>query len=176
MALEIWNRCPLFTAFQLTLADYWRGASAPFMNRAYARFCMSLPLVALDAKGLLRDVIRRHYPAVAAIPGTYGTEPLLRTGRYLLTRRIAERLPQAWRKGPLRLFGAVDPRMDCDALRASGPAGLWPIPETEHPLAEWIDVGQLGPLYDRAVSDSQDYRALRRLQSVQTLAYRLLEA
>ncbi len=173
-ALEIRNRCPLFTGFQLTLADYWRGSAAPFMNRAYARFCMSLPRAVLDGKGLLRDVIRRYYPTVAAIPGTYGTEPMLRTGRYLLARRLAERVPPAWRKGPLRFFGAVDPRMDCDALRAAGHDGLWPIPEVERQLSDWLDVGQLAPLYDRAVSGARDYRALRRLQSVQTLAYRLI--
>jgi len=99
---------------------------------------------------------------------------MLRTGRYLLARRLAERVPPAWRKGPLRFFGAVDPRMDCDALRAAGHDGLWPIPEVERQLSDWLDVGQLAPLYDRAVSGARDYRALRRLQSVQTLAYRLI--
>jgi hypothetical protein len=84
-------------------------------------------------------------------------------------------LPRSRRLGPLAVFAAVHPRMDCDALRASGPAGLWPIHEAERQLAEWLDVAQLRPFYDRAVSDARDYRALRRLQSVQTLAYRLLE-
>ena len=175
MALEIWNRCPLFAGFQVTLADYWRGAGVPFMNRAFARFCFSLPLVAVDDRRLLRDVFRQFYPAVAAVPGTYGQEPLLRTGSYLMKQRVARMVPRRWRKGPLEVFATVHPRMDCDALRASGPEGLWPLAEAERPLAEWIDVGQLRPLYDRAVSEAKDYRALRRLQSVQTLAYRLLE-
>ncbi|MCC7177015.1 MAG: hypothetical protein IT177_01355 [Acidobacteria bacterium] len=172
--LEIRNRCPLFTSFQLTLADYWRGAATPFMNRAYARFWLSLPRVALDGKALLREVIKRRYPAVAAVPGTYGDEPLLRTGRYLLARRIAEALPPAWRVGPFKMFGAVDPRMDCDALRHAGRDGLWPIPEAERALSDWMDVSHIQPLYERTVSDDKDYRTLRRLQSVQTLAYRLI--
>lgn len=176
VALEVWNRCPLFVSFQLTLADYWRGAAAPYVNRAHARFCFSLPLAALEHKSLLRDVIRRFYPAVAAIAGTYGEDPLLRTGSYLLKRRLAARLPRSMRRGPLKVFGAVDPRMDCDALRTAGREGLWPIPETERALAEWLDVGALGAWYDRAVSDARDYRALRRLQSVQTLAYCLIES
>jgi len=175
-ALEIWNRCPLFAGFQVTLADYWRGVSAPFVNRAYARFCFSLPLVAVDERRLMRDVFRRYYPSVAAVPGTYGPEPLLRTGSYLVMSRLARMLPRAWRRGPLEIFAGVHPRMDCDALRASGRAALWPIPQTERALASWLDVDQLAPLYDRAVSDLKDYRALRRLQSVQTLAYRLLDA
>lgn len=176
MAIEIWNRCPLFAGFQVTLADYWRGVAVPFLNRAFARFCFSLPLVAVDDRRLLREVFRTFYPTVAAIPGTYGQEPMLRTGSYLVSRRVALMLPRSWRKGPLSVFSGVHPRMDCDALRASGPAALWPIPQAEHALAEWLDVKQLGPLYDRAVSPAKDYRALRRLQSVQTLAYRLIDA
>jgi hypothetical protein len=175
-AMGLRSRARLFTSFQLTLADYWRGASAPFMNRTYARFCLSLPRGARDNRALLRDVFRRFYPAVAAIPGTYDDEPLLRTGRYLFNRRIAEKLPSSWRKGPLKVFAAVDPRMDCDALRAAGRHGLWPIPEAERPLSGWLDVRKLDPLYDRATSGDRDYRALRRLQSVQTLAYRLLDS
>ena len=176
LTIGLRNRNRLFTPFQLTLADYWRGAGTPFMNRAYARFCLSLPRGARDNRALLRDVYRRYYPTVAAIPGTYDEEPMLRTGRYLFKRRIAGMVPRSWHKGPLKAFAAVDPRMDCDALRVAGPAGLWPISEAERPLSEWLDVAQLKPLYDRATSDDRDYRALRRLQSVQTLAYRLLES
>jgi hypothetical protein len=90
--------------------------------------------------------------------------------------RLARMLPRPWRRGPLEVFAGVHPRMDCDALRASGRAALWPIPQTERQLSNWLDVDQLAPLYDRAVSDAKDYRALRRLQSVQALAYRLLDA
>jgi len=176
LTIGLRNRNRLFTSFQLTLADYWRGAASPFMNRAYARFCLSLPQGARDNRTLLRDVFRRFYPAVAAIPGTYGEEPMLRTGRYLLKRRVAAMLPPSLHRGPLKAFATVDPRMDCDALRAAGPGGLWPIPEAERQLSEWLDVGKLRPLYDRATSEERDYRALRRLQSVQTLAYRLLES
>jgi hypothetical protein len=176
LVIGLRNRNRLFTSFQPILADYWRGAATPFMNRDYARFCLSLPLGARNGRRLLGDVFCRFYPAIAAVPGTYDEEPLFRTGSYLLKRRVAEWLPQPWRLGPLKVFRAVDPRMDCDALRAAGPAGLWPIPEAERQLAEWLDVGQLRPLYDRAVSDARDYRALRRLQSVQTLAFRLLES
>lgn len=176
MVLELSNRCPLFVGFQVTLAEYWRGAAAPFMNRDYARFCLSLPRPAVDDRRLLHDVFRRFYPAVAAIPGTFGLEPMLVTGRHQLARRAAVLLPRSWRKGPLNYFGAVQPRMDCDALRASGCAGLWPIPEVEARLDQWLDVSRLRPFYERAVSDEKDYQALRRLQSVQTLAYRLLDA
>lgn len=176
LGIGLRNRNRLFTAFQLVLADYWRGSASPFMNRAYARFCLSLPRGARDNRALLRDVFRRFYPKVAAIPGTYDDEPMLRTGRYLLKRRMAAAVPASLHKGPLKVFAAADPRMDCDALRAAGPAGLWPIPEAERELSDWLDTRWLQPLYDRATSDARDYRALRRLQSVQALAYRLLDS
>jgi hypothetical protein len=60
-----------FTSFQSTLSDYWRGVANPFMNRDYARFCLSIPRMALDYRLLLSGVFRRYYGRLAVIPGTY---------------------------------------------------------------------------------------------------------
>ena len=91
--LRMGGRQRLFTSYQATLSDYWRGVANPFMNRTYARFCLSLPLAALDGRQLQEDVYRRYYGRLAVIPGTYARDPLILTGRYLLLRRIAEFLP-----------------------------------------------------------------------------------
>ncbi len=171
---EISSRQRLYTSFQSTLSDYWRGVGTPFLSRQYARFCLSLPRPALEGRRLLADVYRRHYARVATIPGTYGDEPFIRTGRYLLMKRLARALPAGLRLGPLRGFRNGQPRMDMEAVQAHGWDALWPLQEARSQLAEWMDVSKLDAAYAAVMADSRDIRPLRKLQSVQAFAYRLL--
>lgn len=176
MFLELWNRQRFFISFQSTLSDYWRGVATPFMDRAYARFCMSLPRAALDNRRLLGDVYRRYYGPLAIIPGTYSNDPFILTGRYLLKRRIAKALPASLHLGPLRGFGNAQLRMDAASVRSVGKAALWPIYDAWDRLSEWLDVSLLEREYQSVMRSSEDIRPLRRLQSTQTLAYRLLNS
>jgi hypothetical protein len=171
--LELWSRQRFFTSFQSTLSDYWRGVANPFMNRAYARFCMSLPRVALDGRRLLGDVFRRYYGPLSVIPGTYAKEPHKLTGQYLVKQRIARKLPASLRRGPFAGFENVPLRMDMESVQASGRTALWPIYNTWDQLREWLDVNQLEVAYQAILDSTEDIRPLRKLQSIQTLAYRL---
>jgi hypothetical protein len=173
--LELWSRQRFFTYFQSVLSDYWRGVATPFLNRAYARFCLSLPRVALDYRRLQAAVFRRHYGPLATIPGTYADEPFIPTGRHLLKRRVADALPKPLRRGPLRGYGFAPLRMDVDGVQATGKASLWPIYDAWECLAEWLDVSQITAAYDATMACREDIKPLRKLQSVQTLAYRLLD-
>ncbi len=172
--LELWNRQRHFTSFQSILSDYWRGVSTPFLNRAYARFCLSIPRMALDNRQLLAGVFRRYYGRLAVVPGTYAKEPYVLTGKYLMLRRIAEILRPSFHRGPLRGFGNVQLRMDIESLQATGREALWPLFEVWDQLAEWLDVDQLERDYQTVLRSNEDIQPLRRLQAVQTLAYRLL--
>jgi hypothetical protein len=171
--LELWNRQRFFTSFQSTLSSYWRGVATPFMNREYARFCMSLPRAALDNRRLLADVYRRYYGRLAVIPGTYADRPFVATGRYLFRKRIAKRLPKSLRRGPFAGFDNIQLRMDIDSVRATGKEALWPLFGDSKQLADWLDVSQIEHAYQDIVNDRENYKALRKLQSVQALAYRL---
>jgi hypothetical protein len=171
--LELRNRQRLFTCFQSVLSDYWRGVASPYINRAYARFCLSLPRASLDDRRLLGDVFRRYYGRLAVIPGSYSNEPFIPTGRYLIKRRIAKSIPRFLRHGPLAGTEYVPLRMDIESVQASGKAALWPIYDVWDRLAEWLDVNQLEEYYQIIRQSKEDIRPLRRLQSVQTLAYRL---
>jgi hypothetical protein len=173
--LELWSRQRFFTYFQSTLCDYWCGVATPFLNRAYARFCLSLPRVALDARRLLRTVYRVYYYKVATIPGTYATEPFILTGSYFLKRRIAQALPAPLRRGPLGGFDYMPLTMDVDCVQATGQASLWPIYDAWEHLGEWLDVNQLTAAYNDAMCGNGDLKPIRKLQSVQSLAYRLLD-
>jgi hypothetical protein len=173
--LRLWGRQRFFTSYQATLSDYWRGVTNPFMNRAYARFCLSLPLAALDGRRLQEDVYRRYYGRLAVIPGTYASDPLILTGRYLLLRRIAEFLPKTIHWGILKGFDDIPPRMDIVSIQANGMHALWPISEKKEQLLEWLDYSRIEQDYQTLMNSKKDVRPLRRLQSIQTLAYRLLE-
>ncbi len=62
-----------------------------------------------------------------------------------------------------------------DSLQATGFEALWPISEARDRLAEWLDVSQIESAYQAMLSNREDIRPLRKLQSIQTLAYRLLD-
>jgi len=176
LMFELWSRQRLFTSFQSTLSSYWRGVANPFLNRTYARFCMSLPRAVHENRRLLGDVFRRYYGRLAVIPGTYARHPYILTGRYFLKRRIAERLPAALHHGPFAGFDDIPLRMDIDCIQATGQESLWPMYNAWDQLGEWLDVSQLEVAYRAVMSSSQDIRPLRKLQSVQVLAYQLLNS
>jgi hypothetical protein len=170
--MESWGRQRLFGSFQTTVADCWRGVATPFMNRAYARFSMSLPLVALGNRRLLGDMFRRHYGRLSTVPGTYGSEPHRLTGRYLLKRRIAGFMP-AWLRRFVPGLDEVPLRLDVGSVQALGKEAVWPIFERVDQLGDWLDLHQLETNLQTIMRSKEDVRPLRKLQSVQALAYRL---
>jgi hypothetical protein len=78
-------------------------------------------------------------------------------------------------QGLLGGFGNVQLRMDMIGMRTAGQKALWPIYETRNQLDEWVDVRQIEQAYQAVMSNLDDIRPLRKLQSIQTLAYRLKE-
>ena len=174
--IELWGRQRMFIPYQSTLMDYWRGVANPFMDRTYARFCLSLPRAVLDDRRLQGEVFRRYYGRLAVIPGTYAKDPFILTGKYLFKRRIVEHLPSHLHHGPFAGFDDVPLRMDVDCVRVSGKDALWPLFEAWNQLLEWLDVELLVQAYQTTVRSKADIRPLRKLQSVQTLAYRLLKS
>jgi len=170
----LWSRQRLFTSFQSTVSSYWRGTATPFLNRAYARFCISLPRAVHENRHLLADVFRRYYGRLAVIPGTYASQPFILTGKYLLKHRIVEHLPASLHHGPFAGFDDIPLRMDVDCIRATGKKSLWPMYNAWDQLGKWLDVSQLEPVYQAVMSSAEDIRPLRKLQSIQALAYRLL--
>ncbi len=168
----MWGRQNHFTYFQSMLSDYYFGVATPYMNREYARFCLSLPRAALDERRLQIDMMRRHYAKVMTIGGTYATEPAVLTGRYLMKRRLASLLPSTLVPRLLPMIARVKKgKTDINSLRACGEEALWPIPETRKLLAEWINL----ELVDQAYADALagDMLSVRKLQSLQAFAYRL---
>jgi hypothetical protein len=135
---------------------------------------MSLPRAVHENRRLLADVFRRYYGRLAVIPGTYARDPFILTGKYLVKRRIVTHLPAPLHHGPFAGFDDVPLRMDIDCIQATGKDSLWPIYNAWDQLGEWLDVSQLELAYQAVMSSADDIRPLRKLQSTQALAYRLL--
>jgi hypothetical protein len=171
--LTLWGRQRHFTYFQTKLEDYWFGAETPYLNRSYARFCLSLPRAALDHRTLQGEMLKRYYGKIAVIPGSFSPEPLVTSGRYLLTRRIMRALPASLRKGPFRDFSLVPLSRDAVSVRTSGDAAIWPIRETWKQLGDWMDLDLIEQEYQAALAGN--IKSVRKLQSIQTLAFRLMD-
>lgn len=173
--LNLWTRQCRFTGFHTTLANYRSGAASPFISRPYARFCLSLPRAAFDRR-LLADVFRKYYPELAAVPGSYAPDPYLLTGKYLLKRLIARKLPAILYHGIFKEIKSVYFSMDLECVRAYGWEALWPIREAWESLSQWVHMEQVSETFAAIMAGSKDMRLVRKLQSVQCLAYRLLPA
>jgi hypothetical protein len=144
----------------------------PYVNRDYARFCMSLPRAALDGRRLQIDMMRRYYARVMTVGGTYAQDPAVLTGRYLLKRRAVKALPSLLVRVLLPEFLADKQfKSDITSLRACGEEALWPIPETRALLSMWIHLEPVDEAYKEALAG--DRVGVRKLQALQAFAYRL---
>lgn len=175
LCLELRNRQRLLTSFLSTLMDYWRGTATPYLDRSYARFCLSLPRAAFDNRRLLGDVFKRYYGKLSVIPGSYAHEPYILTGRYLVKQRVAKTLPTFLRRRLTKGFEHQHVDVNFESLLTHGRSALWPLFDTLDKVADWVDVSQVEQDF-QAVMKSGDIKALRRLQAVQTLASQLTAA
>lgn len=168
--LTLWSRQRFFTNFQSILCAYWQGVATPYMDRAYARFCLSLPRAVLEERRLQADVFRRYYPKMAAIPGTYGGNPYILKGDYVLKRRVARTIPKPFRRGPIKTYAVnSNPRSwDQECLLANSYAALQPIREVREQLSDWLDINIIDNTYEAAIKG--DRKALMKLKAVQPFA------
>lgn len=168
----MWSRQRYFTYFQSMLCDYWFGVATPFIDRAYARFGFSLPRAVLDDRRLQIDMMRRYYPEVMSVPGSFAREPAISTGRYLMKRRLVQALPSGLAR---RLFPEFNKERkhssDITSLQASKEKAIWPIPDMQSELEKWFEPLSVRRAYQAAMSG--DVISVRKLQAIQTLAYRM---
>jgi len=172
MFLDFWNRQRLFIFYQPMMYDYWRGVATPYMNQEYARFCLSLPRLALEDRRLEKEMMRKYYPRLAEIPGTYGSLPIKLSKRYLFKRGIASLLPKVLLFGPLREFNPVPNTLEADCVRAKGTSALWPICEARERLDNWFRTEKIDAMRRAALAG--DASAHMKHFPIQTIAFRLL--
>jgi hypothetical protein len=170
--LVIWGRQRHFTYFQSMMSDYWRGVATPYMNRDYARFTFSLPRDVFDDRIMQRLMFSRYYPKLAAIPGTYANEPALLTGSYLLKKRAARYLPGSLSKSIFPGLYRTHPNFDIQCVAKDGRSSFQPIFDRMDLLGKWMNTSIVEKNFNKSVVDNNG-KAVRKLQSIQTFAYRL---
>jgi hypothetical protein len=97
------------------------------MNRDYARFCLSLPRLALEGRRLQKEMLKQYYPRVAKIRGTFHGTPLILSKRFLARRLASDLLPRMFKRGPLREFAPTQPTCDFDCMKATGWKAMYPL-------------------------------------------------
>jgi hypothetical protein len=95
------------------------------------------------------------------------------TVRYILKRRIAQILTRTPLRRSLQLINTRRLQSDIDCVEKTGWDSFWPIRETMEQLSEWMDVSQVEATFGNVVNQ-RDRKSVRKLQSIQTISYRLL--
>jgi hypothetical protein len=161
-----WNHVFGFSYYQPMMYDYWKGVATPYVSRDLANFCLSLPRCALDDRRLQKDMLRRYYPKMASIGGTFG-EPLTKYGTYYLKQAVARRLPRWLRISSLREFATIGNQIQTNALQDWGEQGLWPLNEIRRELGSLFNLDYLDRIYQQAAAGNEKaYNQLRPIQSV----------
>jgi hypothetical protein len=171
MYADYWNRQRMFVHYHPLMYDYYRGVVTPLLHREYARFCSTLPRHAVEGRRLQKEMLRRKYPRMAAIRGTFG-KPSVLTAAYLSKKVVARSLPRSLRRGFLVEFGTTPNRMHTDALMAHGEDCLWPLNEVRQRLGDWFNLDLLEQTYRQATGG--DEKAYHRLMPIQTVAWRFV--
>jgi hypothetical protein len=174
MLLDFWNRQRLFISAQPTLYSYWTDVAAPYMNREYARFWLSVPLLALEERRLVKEVMKRFYPEVAKIAGSFANPPLILSQRWLMRAGLASVLPKALRRGPLREFNPTPNTFEPDCVRATGIKALWPLPQAEGQLQQWFQPEYIKNMIKRSLE--VEFKVISELEAFQPIAYALLRS
>lgn len=172
MFLDFWNRQRLFIYYQPTMYDYFRGVDTPFLNRDYSRFCLSLPHCALHNRRLQKDMLRKYYPKMASIGGTFAG-PLTQSERHYLKhahhlkRAIAQKLSNWLPVFIMPEYAFKNNKIQTDALHEFGESALWPLNETRKNLVSLFNMNILEEIYQQAAAGNEKaYNQLRPIQSV----------
>jgi hypothetical protein len=123
-------------------------------------------------------MIRRCYPELARIPGSYGVTLIPRRYGWLLNRHertllsIARRLPDILRLGPLGELDLSEDTTDTDALKATGEEALWPLNVCRKDLESWFDLTVLEDVYQATARGDQD--SYWKVMPIQAIALHLV--
>ena len=170
--IVLWGRQRHFTYFQSMLSNYWRGVATPYLNREYARFSFSLPRAVLEGRIMQKAMFARYYPKLASIPGTYGYQPITLSGSYFLKKRISRYLPEQVAHTIFPGLYRTVSASEIDCVRHDKKDAFLPLFGKTTQLAALMNVEVINNTYKKTLI-SKDMQAVRKLQSIQTIAYRL---
>lgn len=173
MFLDFWNRQRNFIFYQPLMYDYWNGVSTPFMNRSYARFCLSLPKKFLINRLLQKEMLKKYWPKLAELPGTFSPFPIQTKKMWRLTNMIASRIPQKMRFGFHNQFWYDKNKIQINALVKHGMESLHPFEKEESFTNQSIfKKNELRNLVNKAIQGIESEHV--KLRPIQTIIYRII--
>lgn len=167
---DLWHRQRRLIFYQPMMYNYYACLAAPFVDRTYAAFWLSVPRAVLTRRLLQKEMLRSHLPKLAAIGGSFHKRPLQMSLRYHLLDLVANLLPRAWRVGPLREWNPRDNTSNEECFHTHPERSLWPIREVRDALDELFN----GQVLDRTIRRAQafDRQACLQIAAVQPIALR----
>jgi hypothetical protein len=129
MAVDFRNRQRRFIAYQPMLYDYHSRAFAPFLDRTYAQFYMSLSQEMLVERRLQRAMFKRYWGGLDSLPGTYHTDDKKVRSRQTIKTLLQKSGLWACATRCMRLMGRRANTFGLDALNEGGWPAVYPIAE-----------------------------------------------
>lgn len=175
MFLDFWNRQRNFIFYHPMMYEYWNGVSTPYMNREYARFCLSLPRQALEGRRLQRDMLKRFWPEAAMVTATFKELTLTERVKRSLMHRIARWLPYSSLYRALQKSLPLWPNtMQIDCVSARKWESLYPLTPTlldSLPHDGYLNRDAILETCRKALTG--DKKAHTRLLPIQTVLWRI---
>jgi hypothetical protein len=166
--VDLWNRQKRFIYYQPEMYNYFGKERSPFMQRDYARFCMSLPDTFLWKRNLQIEMLEKYWPAMGRIGSTFTQRKGIDRKWHGLRQTIAEHLPKEIR--PLVGITSVN-LMSIDCIRQRGMDVFFPI-SNRIDLIDVINTKVVGRIVQSALKGSK--RDYMKIVAIQPIIYRLL--
>jgi len=182
-----WNRVFQFSSYQPIMYEYFCGVVTPFVRKRLANFTLSLPRAVLERRRLFYDVIKKSYPEVAKLPGTYDHPgpifdfipskfgiPFLLSKSYMFKAAIGYLLPKFLRIGPFREFSPAPNLFAQKAIYKYGIESLHPLSDIKIENQNYFDQMQYIKFINSVLKESLDIRPSMKAWPLQTLVNRLV--
>lgn len=172
--LDTWTRQSRFVTYQAQMYDYYNGVTAPFVDKKYARFCLSLPLTLLGGRKLQKAYVVKRFPELAKISGTFGPPPLLSLG-YRSKMVIRNLLSKSIPLGTQIKMGLADESnlIQSKAIEESREKSFWPLGEYNKDGVGPFDANRVRYLVEQVLSKKNNEVAYNQLRSIQAVLYRI---
>lgn len=167
--IDMWNRQSRSIFYQPMMYSYFGLERSPFMDREYARFCMSLPVELLRKRKLQIAMLNEYWPDIGKIGGTFYPKKGLYRKWHSFRYIIANRLPRNLR--PLAGATSVN-KMELDCAIARRWDVAFPITSNLNSI-EPLRAEPILKAVNGAFSGNKD--GLLKMIAVQPLVFRLRE-
>lgn len=182
-----WNRVFQFSSYQPIMYEYFCGSVTPFVRRNLAKFTLSLPRAVLERRRLFYDVIKKRYPQIAKLPGTYDHPapifdfipskygiPFLLTKSYMFKAAIGYLLPNFLRVGIFREFSPTSNLFSQGAIKKYQLESLYPIDDFKTDQQTLFDEKEINKFIKNLLSEEVNIKPSMKAWPIQTLITRLV--